>query len=114
MYSSQCSRSFVSPVENFQFFSGRSMRSRNRRFCSDFETWRKTSARPRVARQILLEVADVLEPFLPDVLAHQPGRQLLTGQKFRMHAHHERFLVITAVEDADAAAIGQHFMQRQR
>jgi hypothetical protein len=38
MYSSQCSRSFVSLAENFQFFSGRSMRSRNRRFCSGFET----------------------------------------------------------------------------
>ena len=40
-YSSQCSRSFKSPAENFQFFASSSMRSRKRFFCSFFETFRK-------------------------------------------------------------------------
>jgi hypothetical protein len=31
----------MSPLENFQFFVGSSMRSRKRCFCSSAETWRK-------------------------------------------------------------------------
>ena len=34
-------------------------------------------------------------------------RHLLLGQDFRMHPHHQAFLVIGAVEDADAAALRQ-------
>ena len=41
IYLSQSFRSATSPIENFQFFDGSSMRSRNRRFCSSFETCRK-------------------------------------------------------------------------
>ncbi len=41
MYSFQWPRSFASAVENFQFFSGRSSRSRKRCFCSAFDTLRK-------------------------------------------------------------------------
>ena len=60
-----------------------------------------------VARQVSLEAADVLKPLLPDVLGDQRRRELLLRQKLRMHAHHERFLVVAAVEDADVAAVGQ-------
>ena len=41
MYSSQWPRSFTSAAENFQFFSGSSMRSRKRFFCSSCDTLRK-------------------------------------------------------------------------
>jgi hypothetical protein len=41
MYSFQCWRSLASAVENFQFFSSRSSRSRKRFFCSARETLRK-------------------------------------------------------------------------
>ena len=41
-------------------------------------------------------------------LVDQRRRELLLGQEFRMHAHHERLLVVAAVEDADVAAVGQH------
>ena len=34
-------------------------------------------------------------------------RQVLARQDFRMHAHHQHFLVVRAVEDADAPALGQ-------
>src|SRR5439155_26814019 len=52
MYSSQKSRSLASLDENFQFFSGSSIRSRNRRFCSFFETCRKNfrTTTPLLAR----------------------------------------------------------------
>ena len=41
MYSSQWPRSARSDGENFQFFSGRFSRSRNRFFCSSLDTCRK-------------------------------------------------------------------------
>ena len=41
MYSFQWPRSFASAEENFQFFSGSSMRSRKRRFCSARDRFRK-------------------------------------------------------------------------
>ena len=41
MYRPQCARSARSAAENFQCLSGRWSRSRNRRFCSPFETFRK-------------------------------------------------------------------------
>lgn len=41
MYSRQCARSRTSPAENFQFLEGVSSRSRNRFFCSAFDTCRK-------------------------------------------------------------------------
>ena len=41
MYSFQYARSRTSAGENFQFFSGVSIRSRNLFFCSLFETFRK-------------------------------------------------------------------------
>src|SRR6516225_5500718 len=41
MYLSHSSRFVASAGENFQFFSASSMRARNRRLCSSFDTFRK-------------------------------------------------------------------------
>ena len=60
-----------------------------------------------VAREVALEVADVLVALLPDVLADERRRQLLAFQKLGVHPHDQHFLVVAAVEDADAAALGQ-------
>ena len=35
------------------------------------------------------------------------GGNLLLGENFRVHPHHEAFFVVGAVEDADAAALRQ-------
>ena len=39
--------------------------------------------------------------FLPSQL----GREVLPLQQFGMHAHHQRFFVVRAVEDADASSL---------
>ena len=66
---SACARA-TSPSANFQFLSGSSSRARKRLRCSSFETCRKNfSTSDAVAREVALEVADVLEALLPDVLA---------------------------------------------
>ncbi len=44
---------------------------------------------------------------MEDVLGDQPGRKLLLVQQFRMHPRHQAFLVIRAIEDADAAPLRQ-------
>ncbi len=44
---------------------------------------------------------------LPDVLVEADGRQLLALQQFRVHAQDEHFLVVRAIEDADAPALRQ-------
>jgi hypothetical protein len=76
----------TSPRENFQFFSGSSMRSRKRFFCSSFETWRKNlRIRYAVARQVALERADVLVALLPDRLRDQLRRQVLRGEDLGVH-----------------------------
>ena len=41
-YALQCSRSLTSAAENFQLWSGRSIRRRNRRRCSSFEMFRNS------------------------------------------------------------------------
>src|SRR6516164_7506233 len=41
IYLSQSSRFFASAGENFQFFSGSSIRARNRSLCSSFDKFRK-------------------------------------------------------------------------
>ena len=54
------------------------------------------------------QVHDGAIAFLPDgLLVEQLVRQLLAAQNLRMHAHDQHFLVIGAVEDADAAAFRQ-------
>ena len=57
--------------------------------------------------QVALEGADVLKALVPDALRHASLRQLLPREKLRMHAHHERLLVVAAVENADASALRQ-------
>src|SRR5262249_7823266 len=60
-----------------------------------------------IARQVSLEAADVLKAFLPDVFCDERRRQPLVRQNFRMHPRHEGFLVIAAIENADATALWQ-------
>ena len=57
-----------------------------------------------VAGEVTLEGADVLEAFLPDVLADEGLGDALARQDLGMHAHHQHLLVVGAVEDADVAA----------
>ena len=51
-------------------------------------------------------VADRLEALLPD-LRGIAVRQTLRGEVLRVHAHHEDFLVVAAVEHTDPAALRQ-------
>jgi hypothetical protein len=60
-----------------------------------------------VARQVAFECADVLVAVVPDILAEKLRWQLLGGQVFGVHLHGEHLLVVTAIEDADAPALGQ-------
>ena len=57
-----------------------------------------------VVHQVLLEVVDFLEPLLPEPLAQCSRREALAVEELRMDAHHQHFLVVRAVEDADVAA----------
>src|SRR5215475_814000 len=62
-----------------------------------------------VAREVALKATDVLKAFFPNVLRDQAGWKLLPREKLRMHAHNQRFLVIAAIENANAAALRQTF-----
>src|SRR6266536_95366 len=95
----------MSLAENFQFFSGFSRRSRKRLFCSLLETWRKNLRMTTPSRQVPLETADVVEALLPDVLGDEFRRQRLLLQKLWVDAHHERLLVVAAIEDPNAPAL---------
>src|SRR5437879_3552675 len=52
-----------------------------------------------------LERADRLEAFLQYPIGDKLGRQLLRLEQIRMDAHHQYFLVIRAVEDADMSTL---------
>ena len=56
-----------------------------------------------------LERANVLETVVPDVFGHAFLRDFLPREKLRMHAHDERFLVITAIKNTDASALRERF-----
>src|SRR6476469_4954054 len=60
-----------------------------------------------IPRKVLLEVANVFKAFLPDFLSDHFWRQVLFLQEFLMHADHQDFFVIRAVEDADLSALRQ-------
>src|SRR4030095_15895454 len=60
-----------------------------------------------VPSQVLLEIPDLRESLLPDAVVNQFRREPLLLQDLRVHADDQRFLVVAAVEDADAAALGQ-------
>ncbi len=47
------------------------------------------------------------QPLVPDRIQINGSRQFLDAQDLRMHAHHQHFFVLAAVEDADAAAFRQ-------
>ena len=53
---------------------------------------------------MMLERPDRLVAMRPDVLADEARRQFLLRQQVRMHAHDQHFLIVGAVEDADAAS----------
>jgi len=57
--------------------------------------------------QITLEAANVLETLVPDMFGHERWRNLFLGEKFGMDADNQRFFVITAIEDANVAAVRQ-------
>ena len=58
-----------------------------------------------IAGEMALEFADILEAFLPDVLADQLGRDFLPLQQFGMRAHDQGLLVVRAVVDADPSSL---------
>ena len=58
-----------------------------------------------VAAQIAFEMTNISEALFPNVQADQLLRQLLALQQFWMNAHDQGFLVVAAVEDADAPAL---------
>ena len=60
-----------------------------------------------VAREIALDRGNILKAVAPDVFGDELWRNFLFGEDFRMHAHHQAFLVMGAIEDADAAALRQ-------
>ena len=59
-----------------------------------------------VAGQVALERPDVLVPLVPQALGEQFARDLLLLEDFRVDANDQRLFVVTAVENADAAAFG--------
>jgi len=58
-----------------------------------------------VAGEVAFKGADVLKAFRPDAFGHEWRGQFLSGEKLRVHPHHERLFVVAAVEDADAPAL---------
>ena len=95
-------------AENFQFFSGFSMRSRKRFFCSFFETCRKnfSTTMPLRARYCSKSRMSSKRSFQMSLVT-SCGRQLLLREELRVHADDERLLVVAAIEDPDAAALRQ-------
>ena len=108
MYLSQSLRSATSPISNFQRLAGSSSRARKRWRCSSFETCRKNlrtstplRARWRSKSRMLLKRSSQMS--LPTSAFGSRWR----ARHLRVHAHHQHLLVVRAVEDADAAALGQ-------
>src|ERR1700757_37316 len=69
----------------------------------------KFSHHHAISRQILFEVANVFETFLPDLFADQFWRQLLLRQEFRMHPDDEHFFVIAAIKNSDVSPVRKTF-----
>src|SRR5258705_5999287 len=57
----------------------------------------------------MFEVADILKSLVPNVFGDQLRWELLSGQVFLMHTHHQRFFVVASVKDSNAAALRQTF-----
>ena len=60
-----------------------------------------------LSREVILEMGDVGESFVPDLLPDERRWQLLPLQDFGMHAHDQDFLIVGTVEYPDAPALGQ-------
>jgi hypothetical protein len=60
-----------------------------------------------VPAQVTLEPADVRVAILEDLLRLRLDGQPLALEELGMHADHQHLLVVRAVEDADAAALGE-------
>src|SRR6185312_16972934 len=65
------------------------------------EDWRAA------AGKLPFERADVFEALLPRILAHQLFRNALLLEHLGMHPHHQDFLIVGTVENADTAACRQ-------
>src|SRR5215475_12437611 len=57
--------------------------------------------------QVTFDVANVLEPLVPDFAVDQFSRQFLFFEKLWMYANCKSLFIVTAIEDTDAAAFGQ-------
>src|SRR6185369_2635690 len=57
--------------------------------------------------EMLLEAIDAVEAVAPEIGGALAFRQLLAVEEFGMHPHHQHFLVMRTVKDADAAALRQ-------
>src|SRR3974377_2137333 len=60
------------------------------------------------ASHVSLERAYIFKALLPDFLAHQRRRNLLTVEDLRMHSDHEHLFVVGAVENSDMPTLGQN------
>ena len=85
------------------------MRLRKRLRCSSLEMWEKELENAgSVAVQVIFHPDNGAVAVQPEAL---PGRgfggEPLCAQDLRVNAHDEDILVIGAIEDADAAALGQ-------
>jgi hypothetical protein len=57
--------------------------------------------------EIILEVRDIKKSLLPDVLAHELRRQLLSFQDILVHTHNEDFLIVGSIENPNPPTLGQ-------
>src|SRR6516162_4720322 len=62
-----------------------------------------------VPGKVAFEAANILEALLPDSLRNKRRWNFLLCQKLRMHANHQRFLVIAPIENANVPAVRQAF-----
>ena len=76
-------------------------------FCSLRDTCEELQNVRALSGGVVLEMRDVSEPLIPDSLADELRRQFVPFEEPGTDAHDEDFLVVRAVEDADAAALGQ-------
>ena len=61
-----------------------------------------------IAIQVLFQIHNRTETLLPNPVPFQQFlREVFGAQNFRMHPHHQHLLVVRAVENADAPALGQ-------
>ena len=68
---------------------------------------KKLSNDDAVAREVALEVPDVMVALLPDVLCYELLRDLLFCQQLGMDTDDERLFVIATIENADPPAFWQ-------